>query len=596
MFCFFMAVCSFLLGPASPVFLVTIERGTSPSPFYTPVDGTSKGGIVRLLLVLRDLPRSASREPDDTPQWLAQLEQDGAVTDMVTDLKRTRAVTEHLRPDLIGLSTQRLERLHHLSGAGDLMLLDELLSGVTSRLDLDALRPDKLYQSIRDNYFKGNRHLPTICRLACLAQFELTPLASFLDGGWGAGEKDLAAPLMTELFAPRRYLLLHSSLAELVLRALLTLAVGVERLEEKVAEATGSELVAYFQYLLALQAKGDATGADATASLEILFWCGIIARGLFLNACTFVTEDLAAYPAPSQTAFRGALAQTAAPLAAKASWFDINPSRPPTDLASAEGGILRDALQARIEAFKVEELTGLDFREAVNAFAFGWREREDLRPALAAQLWDSLTDPACWPREDGEFAAFRLVLVIARSEAISQQDALRLLSATSSFLDREVCKDIDTLPLFLLLWNMAALRYERAADRSFHSTLPANLIEILLTVLRERVRPKGPNNEKLAQLALAGLLRFLLPRFGNELRGILAPLATSTRWLYNEALEQTFLPALFALEGIALFRPNEPVLTPLVSVGLLAKSKQYEEAGPAIEDLRERVKRHGNLR
>jgi len=87
-----------------------------------------------------------------------------------------------------------------------------------------------------------------------------------------------------------------------------------------------------------------------------------------------------------------------------------------------------------------------------------------------------------------------------------------------------------------------------------------------------------------------------VPKLGKELRGILAPLSTSTRWLYNEALQQTFLPTLFALEGIALFRPNLPVLTPLVSVGLLAKSKHYEEVGPAIEHLCERVKGHGALR
>ncbi len=186
------------------------------------------------------------------------------------------------------------------------------------------------------------------------------------------------------------------------------------------------------------------------------------------------------------------------------------------------------------------------------------------------------------------------MLGIARSEAISQQDALRLLATTGSFLDREVCADIHTPPLFLFVWNMAALRYERGADRSFQGTLPDALIKILLAVLRERVRPKGANEEKLAQLALGGLLKFLLPRLGNELRGILAPLATITR-LYKEALEHTFVLALFALEGIALFRPDEPVLTPLVSVGLLAKSKQYEEIGPAIDHLCERVKGHGAL-
>jgi hypothetical protein len=247
----------------------------------------------------------------------------------------------------------------------------------------------------------------------------------------------------------------------------------------------------------------------ASSKLSPEDWSGITARGLFLNACSFATEELAAYPALSQTAFCAALAHTAAPLAAKASWFDLNPSRPPTDLACVEGRILREALLARIQGFMLDELIRLDFREAVNAFAFGWREREDLRPAFAAHLWEILPDTACWPRKEGEVAALGLVLAMARSEAISQQDALRLLSATGSFLDREVCKDIDTLPLFLLLWNVAALCYERVANRSFHGALPDSLGETLLAVLRERVRPKGANEQKLAQLTLAGLLRFL---------------------------------------------------------------------------------------
>jgi hypothetical protein len=50
------------------------------------------------------------------------------------------------------------------------------------------------------------------------------------------------------------------------------------------------------------------------------------------------------------------------------------------------------------------------------------------------------------------------------------------------------------------------------------------------------------------------------------------------------------------LEGIALLRPGEPVFKPLICVGLLQKSKAYEEVGPAIEHLRARVKDYGNLR
>jgi hypothetical protein len=239
---------------------------------------------------------------------------------------------------------------------------------------------------------------------------------------------------------------------------------------------------------------------------------------------------------------------------------------------------------------------GLDFREAVNGLAFIWRERPDLRAALAVRLWDILPASAGWPRESGEIAALRLVLVIARSEMIAVQDVRRLLVAVGSFLDGEVCTDTHTLPLFLLLWNMAAVRYERGADRSFDGTLPDTLIETLLDVLRGRVRPKGPNKEKLAQLALAGLLGFLAPSLCPKLQHILAPLTKSARWLHQQALELTFVPALFVLEGIMLLHLSEAVFTPFLCLGLLGKSEEYEDVGAAIEHLRERVRRYNKLR
>lgn len=108
--------------------------------------------------------------------------------------------------------------------------------------------------------------------------------------------------------------------------------------------------------------------------------------------------------------------------------------------------------------------------------------------------------------------------------------------------------------------------------------------------------PKGSNKEKLAQLALAGLISFLVPRLTKELRSILAPLSGITKWLYPEAQALTFVPALFSLKGINLLKPSEPVFTPFVRAVLLAKSKEYEDIGPAIEFLRQQVEHRDNLR
>jgi hypothetical protein len=368
------------------------------------------------------------------------------------------------------------------------------------------------------------------------------------------------------------------------------------RLEELVGTSGWWRLVIGAGTLKALSELTEAMSDDsrrrmigASSALTDADWCQILSRGLFFNACTFAAGEIAGYPETSRASFQKALEQTAHYLAAKASWFDVNSSRPPED--SNLGPILREALQTRIATVTMENLLGdLDFHEAINCLSFIWRERPDLRTSLAARLWEILPEPHLWPKAKGEIATLRLVLEIARSEMISRQNAQRLYDEVLPLLDHEVWANMHTLPVFLLVWSLAALRYERGAERSFDGTLPDTQIEILLDLLKERVDAKAENSERLAQLSLAGLLGFLVPAVRKRLRGILAPLIRSAPWLKQKAVELTFVPALFALEGLALLSPNGDVFTRQVCFGLLWKSSEYETVGPAIEYLRERVK------
>ena len=327
----------------------------------------------------------------------------------------------------------------------------------------------------------------------------------------------------------------------------------------------------------------------ASSALTDADWHQILAGGLFLNVCAFAAENIAAYPETSQSTFQKALGQTAHYLADKASWFDLNPSRPPED--SKLGRILREAMQPRIAAITMEDLVGrLDFRESINRLSFSWRERPDLRASIAKRLWEILPEVGAWSEDKGEIAILRLVLEIARSEMILTHDARRLHKEVVSLLDHEVWANMHTLPLFLLVWELASLRYERGEGRTFGGTLPDTQIEVLVDLMKQRVSAKGENSEKVAQLSLAGLLDFLAPTVRRSVRRILAPLTKSAPWLKQEALELTFVPALFALQGLAILIPNGDVFTNQVCFGLLWKSKEYENVGPAVEYLRERVK------
>ena len=62
--------------------------------------------------------------------------------------------------------------------------------------------------------------MPTITRLAALAQFDLNPLAAHYDGQWLTNEQACCQSLMVLIGQPARYQFLHSSMAELIFHAL----------------------------------------------------------------------------------------------------------------------------------------------------------------------------------------------------------------------------------------------------------------------------------------------------------------------------------------------------------------------------------------
>ncbi len=410
--------------------------------------------------------------------------------------------------------------------------------------------------------------------------------------------------LLEQLTSEQAEALINKTVAEarsiealhFTLRSLSASSDQLTRLEELVGVAGWWRLLiacgnlnSVWQITLAMSSDFREQVIAAATKLSIPDWCVIIASGLFLNACEFTTNELRSYPEVARNAFRVALKETATTLATRASWFDLNPSRPPAEPENAEGIILRAALRTRTQALQLAELVGLDCREAANALAFCWRERPDLRPELGKNVRNILPSRGDWPRGNGEFGAFRLVLDLARDTEFPEEDARWLLAEGISFLDREVCAGIHTLPLFELVWTMAALSYERVHDGSFAFAFPQTTQEALLDVLADRIRTKGPNPEKLAQCALAGLLFFLFPQYRRRLAQLLAPLKGPARWLADMALQQSFVPALFALEGIALQVVREGVFNPWVCSMLLLQFGTEKNDSPALKRLRLRV-------
>jgi len=937
-----------------------------------------QSGKLKLVLLLRDQV-SASTERDDASPWLDRLKEENAIIDLRADVARTLAVACRLRPDFINLSQSRTERLHNICG-GDLLLLDEILQTLSAPQDIDTLDIRKALANVRTHYFGGNADLPTVAKLAALAQFDLMPRTGFLQGHWRLGEEKLADPLMTRLFAPPRYHFLHSSLAELVLRALTQLDAGDDGLDDAVATTTVGVLREYLLYLsehssgkkagsgelmdaiqqclrvrlqllaepreilmkaalladkaiqaavrtdlrnqsfaslgvcvlmlaeakhpaktdyldliehrfeiLFERANGDCSdngiitigtglktlrrndpdkwvavlvrqgpeaflrvilthgtllelfsvlrdttsdfrkellhrlttaqvttlidktitdrrsigtidfalrelqrtdgellgrleqtigapgflrlilangtvleflkllrhatpdfrkelldhlttteaktlidntasvgrsictidfalrdlgeaGDELLVSLEkaigtvgflrlivangtvlelfsvirhltpefrmallnqlnpaqaaslvnkavgqgrrieslhfhlsaktvspeerstleallgidgwwILFigtaslnslsnitramnpefsalvvaaatrvcvsdWQGIISRGWFRNACKFSAMELPRYPKCARRTFQEALTKSAASLARGATWFDLNSS---LSTGESENAVLREALQTRMDAVQITDLFGLDLRESANAIVCCWRKRPDLHAEIVKNFRGILPPRASWLDDRGEIAVLRLVLELARSFEFPEKEASWLLEEVLLSLDQRVCQGIDTLPLLMFVWSIAALCYERGQDHRFAAPFHHTMQELLFDILENRLQPKGPNKEKLHQFAFAGLLAFVFPEHRARVTNMFVPLRSAARWLVDSASTQSFILAAFALEGISLQIGSKSVFTPAICIELLKKSEDHENIGPALKSLRVHV-------
>ena len=329
---------------------------------------------------------------------------------------------------------------------------------------------------------------------------------------------------------------------------------------------------------------------EAASNLSLSNWSELIARGFFRNACDFATKDVLSYPTLAREAFHAALKVTATPLVERASWVDLASSRLPEELA-IESALLREALNTRMEAVQLNDLFDLDFRDAVNAFVCCWRERSDLRPELVKNLQKILPSRQTWPRDRGEVTALRLILLLARSTEFPLTELRWLLSEITAFLDPEVCKEAHTLPLLLLVWNMAAVSYDRELVSNLGNAFPHGTDELLISALARRVSPRQANQEKLWQIAFGGLLAFIFPNQKSRIIDLLRPLKGATRWLVKLAMDLTYLPAVFALVGIAVLTNRPRLFTPSICSQLLKKFEDYQDIGPAISALQVRISR-----
>jgi hypothetical protein len=337
------------------------------------------------------------------------------------------------------------------------------------------------------------------------------------------------------------------------------------------------------------------TFTAGAADLSVADWARILCAGQFRSACMFVvsTESLE-YPAEVRQSFLQAVTGTAHALAEQSKWIDLHTSSLPDVTLGPEASILNDAFSLRIKSATIKDLLGLDFLEAVNGIALLWRERHDLQEELAQNLWNILGDPADWPADRGEWLAIRFILSIAAcSPLIIDVSVARLFEASCATINKPKALDeTKTLPLFLLLWNLAALSFGRGLKKSMSDVLTVQGTELCVRLLSERTKARANNTEKASLMALAGLLDFFQKDLGEKLRTTLSPLEKALPWLEEEIAGWTFVPEFFARRGISLIEHTSKVFSFENCVTLLKKADNYADRGPAVEALCRQVQRY----
>jgi len=332
----------------------------------------------------------------------------------------------------------------------------------------------------------------------------------------------------------------------------------------------------------------------AAADLSVADWTQILSAGQFRNLCAFISSELSEYPREARQHFYQAVSQTAHGLANQSKWLDLQTSYPPDISLGPEAVIVKHAFRERINSATINALHGLDFLEAVNAIALIWRERPDLREQLAKNFWEIVGNPEDWPIRKGIWTAIRLILLIAaRSPLISVDSARQLFEASCAILNKpKVLDEVDSMPLFLLLWNLAALSYERGLRKNMLDVFTSERTERCMRLIADRAMTKRDKGEKTLLFALAGLLHFFQKELYERLHAALLPLAPAIPWLIEEISEFTFIPEFFARQGIALLEPVSDVFPPETCVSLLNKVDSYVDKGAAIEALRQHVERY----
>lgn len=315
-------------------------------------------------------------------------------------------------------------------------------------------------------------------------------------------------------------------------------------------------------------------------------WITLARRGTFYSLARFARDSLAVLPDETADRFREAVEVTAVDLAARSTWSEIGSSL--GKMEDFEDEPLRAffvaAAEQQISAVHIPDLRFDDYQTATGALSVLWRHRPTERPKIGASLWQLLPSKLNWPRTHRLLIQARFILMIARSEDVSEEDALRVLEAFAPLTPDVTIDPKSARYHALFLWNLFALWFERGRSfaQEFRDLQDETMWERFVEVVAKRHTWRR-NEDKLDTLMLAGALAFLVPDLRAQVSPLIQGKVTGIRYLAEMADEKlTFVPAFLAFRGMVLSAHESAIFTRDRVGRLLIKAQDYENRGPAI--------------
>jgi hypothetical protein len=322
-------------------------------------------------------------------------------------------------------------------------------------------------------------------------------------------------------------------------------------------------------------------------------WKQILMSSGFYGASCFL-EAVPTLPEKSRTDFNDVLREHSLELVKTSDFYSLNTGRKLLLSKQALPGVptLQSALESWLRSISLESLAGAGLRDASNGLELIWWGCPDLRPDIARDLWAALPPERLWPAGAEELALFRLVFNIARSSKVPRSHALQFLWHGRAFQSQSFYDNMESLPLFLYLWNLAALWFERVPEpeNRFEKLIPLNKRRVLVANIKKRAEDRIPDSDRIPLLSLAGIVNLLVPESGKEISVAFEGRIREIGSVREAAALETFVPAFFALSGLSLLSSRRDNFSAELCAKLLAAAELYEQSGPSIEFLKRRVK------